>query len=41
MSYLKPEAQKAFEEDIRDVHLIYDYAAKDKEGNPESWRYEM
>ncbi|KAB8072728.1 Calycin-like protein [Aspergillus leporis] len=31
----------SFDEDIRDRHLIYDYAAKDAEGNPEKWRYEM
>ncbi|KAE8149510.1 phenol acid carboxylase [Aspergillus avenaceus] len=30
-----------FNEDIRDRHLIYDYAAKDKQGNPSKWRYEM
>ncbi|GMF71018.1 phenol acid carboxylase [Aspergillus flavus] len=30
-----------FDEDIRDRHLIYDYAAQDTEGNPEKWRYEM
>lgn len=32
---------QSFEKDIRDVHLIYDYAAEDAEGNPEKWRYEM
>ena len=31
----------SFDEDIRDVHLIYDYAAQDENGNPEKWRYEM
>lgn len=31
----------SFDEDIRDVHLIYDYAAQDSKGNPEKWRYEM
>ncbi|KAJ5887805.1 hypothetical protein N7495_007846 [Penicillium taxi] len=30
-----------FDADIRDRHLIYDYAAQDAEGNPEKWRYEM
>lgn len=30
-----------FNEDIRDRHLIYDYAAQDAQGNPEKWRYEM
>jgi hypothetical protein len=30
-----------FDKDIRDLHLIYDYDAKDPNGNPEKWRYEM
>lgn len=30
-----------FDKDIRDVHLIYEYDAKDAEGNPEKWKYEM
>ncbi|GLA13408.1 hypothetical protein AnigIFM62618_010397 [Aspergillus niger] len=30
-----------FDTDIRDRHLIYDYAAQDAQGNPEKWRYEM
>jgi phenolic acid decarboxylase len=30
-----------FDKDVRDVHLIYDYAAQDAAGNPEKWRYEM
>jgi len=30
-----------FDKDIRDLHLIYDYDAKDSNGNPEKWRYEM
>lgn len=30
-----------FDADIRDRHLIYDYDAKDAQGNPEKWRYEM
>ncbi|KAH6703314.1 Calycin-like protein [Leptodontidium sp. MPI-SDFR-AT-0119] len=30
-----------FNKDIKDVHLIYDYAAQDASGNPEKWRYEM
>ncbi|TVY38600.1 hypothetical protein LOCC1_G004744 [Lachnellula occidentalis] len=30
-----------FDKDIRDVHLIYDYAAHDENGNPEKWKYEM
>ncbi|KAH6896054.1 Calycin-like protein [Thelonectria olida] len=31
----------SFEEDMRDTHLIYDYDARDEEGNPEKWRYEL
>ncbi|KAF1818585.1 uncharacterized protein K489DRAFT_391171 [Dissoconium aciculare CBS 342.82] len=31
----------SFDDDIRDTHLIYDYDAEDKDGNPEKWRYEM
>ncbi|CAK4032209.1 phenol acid carboxylase [Lecanosticta acicola] len=30
-----------FDQDIKDVHLIYDYDAQDANGNPEKWRYEM
>ena len=30
-----------FDADIRDRHLIYDYAAKDTHGEPEKWRYEI
>ncbi|RDW88245.1 hypothetical protein BP6252_00277 [Coleophoma cylindrospora] len=30
-----------FDKDLRDVHLLYDYDAKDAQGNPEKWRYEM
>ncbi|CAL5866358.1 uncharacterized protein PFLUO_LOCUS566 [Penicillium psychrofluorescens] len=30
-----------FDADLRDRHLIYDYAAQDEHGNPEKWRYEM
>lgn len=32
---------QSFDEDIKDVHLIYDYAATAADGNPETWRYEM
>ncbi|PBP26785.1 hypothetical protein BUE80_DR002309 [Diplocarpon rosae] len=28
-----------FNEDIKDVHLIYDYDAQDAEGKPEKWRW--
>jgi phenolic acid decarboxylase len=31
----------SFDKDICDTHLIYDYNAQDKDGNPEKWRYEM
>ncbi|EPS29714.1 hypothetical protein PDE_04664 [Penicillium oxalicum 114-2] len=34
-------AKSAFDADIRDRHLIYDYDAQDSEGRPEKWRYEM
>jgi hypothetical protein len=30
----------AFDRDLRDVHLIYDYAAEDAQGQAQSWRYE-
>jgi phenolic acid decarboxylase len=30
-----------FDQDIKDLHLIYYYAAQDAQGNPEKWRYEM
>lgn len=32
---------ESFDQDIRDVHLIYDYDAEDADGNAEKWRYEM
>ncbi|KAJ8119036.1 hypothetical protein OPT61_g102 [Boeremia exigua] len=31
----------SFDEDVRDIHLIYDYDAQDKDGKPEKWRYEL
>lgn len=31
----------SFDSDIKDVHLIYDYAAQSPDGKPEKWRYEM
>lgn len=31
----------SFDEDIRDVHLIYFYDAEDADGKPEKWKYEM
>jgi hypothetical protein len=30
-----------FAEDLKDLHLIYDYDAQDPDGKPEKWRYEM
>jgi hypothetical protein len=36
-----PEVLAQFNKDIRDVHLIYDYDAKDSNGKSEKWRYEM
>ena len=27
-------------DDIRDLHLVYDYDAKNEAGEPEKWRYE-
>ena len=30
-----------FDKDMRDTHLVYDYDAQDKDGNPEKWRYEL
>jgi hypothetical protein len=36
-----PKDLDQFEKDIKDVHLVYDYDAKDAHGNPEKWKYEM
>jgi hypothetical protein len=36
-----PKDLGQFEKDIKDVHLVYDYDAKDAHGNPEKWKYEM
>ncbi len=30
-----------FDKDIRDVHLIYDYDVRAKDGSIEKWKYEM
>jgi len=38
---IDPKDLHQFEKDIKDVHLIYDYEAKDAHGNPEKWKYEM
>lgn len=32
--------KEAFEQDLYDVHLIYDYDAQDEDGKPQKWRYE-
>lgn len=32
--------KEAFEQDLHDVHLIYDYDAQDEDGKPQKWRYE-
>ncbi|KAL7424720.1 hypothetical protein Q5752_000404 [Cryptotrichosporon argae] len=38
----EPDVKAQWARDIGDVHLIYDYAAKNAEtGAPEKWRYEM
>ncbi|RAL14284.1 uncharacterized protein BO97DRAFT_340579 [Aspergillus homomorphus CBS 101889] len=36
-----PETTTAFETDLLNRHLIYDYAAQDEHGQPQKWRYEM
>jgi len=36
-----PKVLPFFDKDLKDLHLIYDYDAKDAEGNPEKWKYEM
>ncbi|OJJ42885.1 hypothetical protein ASPZODRAFT_1281497 [Penicilliopsis zonata CBS 506.65] len=41
MPVLPSLENSSFDADIRDRHLIYDYAAHDAAGNPEKWRYEM
>ncbi|KZZ95211.1 Calycin-like protein [Ascosphaera apis ARSEF 7405] len=30
-----------FDADLRDKHLTYDYDARDENGNPQKWRYEL
>jgi hypothetical protein len=32
---------EAFENDMKDVHLIYDFDATSPSGVPEKWRYEI
>ncbi|KAM3083508.1 hypothetical protein ACMFMG_004156 [Clarireedia jacksonii] len=36
-----PAILPQWEKDLKDVHLLYDYNAKDANGKPEKWRYEM
>lgn len=31
----------SFNDNLRDVHLVYDYNAEDANGKPEKWRYKM
>nr|APP94191.1 phenolic acid decarboxylase [Brettanomyces bruxellensis]APP94192.1 phenolic acid decarboxylase [Brettanomyces bruxellensis] len=31
----------SFDDDLKDVHLVYDYDATDSNGRPEKWRYEI
>lgn len=31
----------SFRNDIQDTHLIYEYDAKNEQGKPEKWKYEM
>lgn len=33
--------QSNWDKDLKDLHLVYDYNAKDADGNPEKWRYEL
>jgi phenolic acid decarboxylase len=36
------ETRTQFDQDLKDLHLIYDYDAQNVEtGEPEKWRYEM
>lgn len=35
------QLHSSFDKDIKDTHLVYDYDAQDKDGNPEKWRYEL
>lgn len=43
MPVLPPtETTKAtFAKDLKNRHAVYDYASRDANGNPESWRYEL
>jgi phenolic acid decarboxylase len=41
MPVLPSVQETTFDTDLRNRHLIYDYDAKDQQGNPEKWRYEI
>lgn len=41
MPVLPSLQDSTFDADIRDRHMIYEYAAQDAQGNPGKWRYEM
>lgn len=41
MPVLPSLQDSTFDADIRDRHMIYEYAAQGAQGNPEKWRYEM
>lgn len=38
---MAPSTEDLFKADLLNKHLIYDYSARDPQGNPEKWRYEM
>lgn len=38
---MDPQTRAHWEKDLKDLHMVYDYNAKDKQGNPEKWRYEI
>ena len=35
------QTRAQWEKDLKDLHMVYDYNTKDKQGNPEKWRYEI
>ncbi|KAL2218378.1 Calycin-like protein [Thermoascus aurantiacus ATCC 26904] len=41
MPVLPTLQDSTFDADLRDRHLVYDYAAHDAHGNPQKWRYEL
>lgn len=36
-----PAPGTPFTKDLQDLHLVYEYDARDAQGNPEKWRYEI